>query len=1257
MFLLLALIIQLSLDANNKREQRIRESEVAEVTSISNIPDCHQDLYIRDRPCITFIYTPNSSAVVDGIVTRIKANNEPPIADHKVLGFASRFDADQYMLDHPETALGAVHFYHGNLTGADIKFVIQANSTTKGFRGEYQSPITFFTLPFTNAVAREASRAQMLAAGVAADVLQWAPQLLKFPHPQLRGIGMVGYVLGPFIFAACMFGMVTQLAAIVSEKEQGLVTALRHMGLLQSSYWSSWVLFDLLMGLLTALSIVIWGMILQFRFFLHNDAGLLVLLFWLFSIAMSCFSYFLSVFMTKQTSATYTGFAVFLIGWICQTMAIFGLPYDPEYYYAENNAGKAFFWIFACLPWAPLIKGCLDLAAATGSEKDPGLRWSQRDSYCQYIPDISQWPQQDSTITYVNYDCIYPLSQVFATLILQAVGWLLLAVYLDNVYPGGGNNGVARPPWYFLLPSYWLKSTSNAVNQLRKTDSGLSRNIRSGSTIADTSNAGNVPGSPGPAVRVAAELGPASQGQHSEGASTAGSWFGIEEGQLFCLLGPNGAGKTTTINCLTGILPPSGGSMLVCGKSLATQGGLDRVRPQIGVCPQFDVLWTELTGLEHLVVAGHVKGISPSQVRPQAVELLQRVQLLPAAGVRSAAYSGGMKRRLSVALALTGDPKVLYLDEPTTGMDPISRRSVWDVIQAAKPGRAIVLTTHSMEEADILGDRIAIMARGKLKAIGSSIHLKHKFGAGYQIRINKYAVPRERQEQLVVLLSLLDAALGRDGAGCAGISGAVNRCPAEIQSIVSAAVSDIQLSLTSLEEVFLAIAKQAELEVAALTGASVVVQLPDNGKQVQVAVGQDWVLDAAVGQWYRVKWVQDEAGKLAVLEVVPASSGASNHCSGDRAEESSDMCWICLEEASENGSHKLMSPCKCPRKVHPQCLARWQLQQAGRHEEKFCRFCNAELADWKLHLTPEELKPEVSKVQPIMVVYFEGQIHRIPVKQGPDGLDEFTGKIRELFRLPEDVDISLTFGCKEPMSGTHLKLEGMGAFDAAVHCASVAAAERQQKIKKSHSTGNLGSHAAADNAAVGSNGGSGRNVNRSASSNHISASSVASSNATATASSPPLAAGGRASPAAGGQAAEDSSSGGAGAPGRSPSLRLKSRCSLRNITELTDVPELDETVAVGSLTGKFKLHLKAFSRKVVRGLSFSRANGSSSSLASQVVAEDREASFSASSSSSPVSHLQYATGLYPNGNGMNIPGAGSVTGSPLPSPSPSFVRA
>ncbi|WIA40119.1 hypothetical protein OEZ86_013522 [Tetradesmus obliquus] len=551
-FLLLALVIQLALDANSRREQRIRAVEWSAPEDIGPIPDCNQDVFIANKACRTFLFSPNDSSVVQDIVNNIKASNTPPIRDDKVLGFASRFAAEDYMLANPETTLGAVHF---SLDGSNVNYIIQTNTTTKGFRGGYQSSVTFFTMPFMSAVARETAKVQLAAGGRpgVAGSLSWEPKLVKFPHPQLRSIGMVGFVLGPFIFAACMFGMVTQLGNIVGEKESGLVTSLRHMGLLQSAYWASWVAFDLIMALATALSIVMWGNILQFRFFLRNDAGILVALFWLFACALNSFAYFVSVFLAKQQSAVYTGFVVFLVGWICQTIVIFGLPYDPELYFNPNNVAKVFFWIFACLPWCPLSKAVLDLAAATNSERDPGLRWSQ------------------------HADAAVDLSVRFA---VEVYG-------LSKVFKGGAK--------CCTLPGC-------GPRKARK---------------------GAVHSAGGAAARKAA-------------AAAAGgdfwairdSWFGIEEGQLFCLLGPNGAGKTTTINCLTGVLSPSGGEMLVCGESVTTEGSLDRIRPQVGVCPQFDVLWGELTGLEHLVVAGHVKGLPFSQVRGHASELLRCVQLL-----------------------------------------------------------------------------------------------------------------------------------------------------------------------------------------------------------------------------------------------------------------------------------------------------------------------------------------------------------------------------------------------------------------------------------------------------------------------------------------------------------------------------------------------------------------------------------------------------------------------------------------------------
>eukprot|EP00879_Flechtneria_rotunda_P001464 GHRR01001618.1.p1 GENE.GHRR01001618.1~~GHRR01001618.1.p1 ORF type:complete len:377 (+),score=106.50 GHRR01001618.1:215-1345(+) len=342
-----------------------------------------------------------------------------------------------------------------------------------------------------------------------------------------------------------------------------------------------------------------------------------------------------------------------------------------------------------------------------------------------------------------------------------------------------------------------------------------------------------------------------------------------------------------------GVLPFSGGDALVYGQPISSEGGLDAVRPLMGVCPQFDVLWSELTGREHLTIYGHIKGLPFTQVGQQASQLLGRVKLGHAAQQRSGSYSGGMKRRLSVALALLGDPKIVYLDEPTTGMDPISRRYVWDIIQDAKKGRAIVLTTHSMEEADVLGDRIGIMARGRLQAIGNSIRLKQKFGSGYQLTVHA-ATPRNaaysalsavEQIELAARISnikqffrhglaaepvdesrtLLRYLIGRAQEG--QLVSFLSQLEQQSQQL---GVDDIQASLSSLEEVFLNIAKRAELEAAAVSGNSLVsVELPDGSGELLVPLGHEEASHpSGDGRRYKVKWVQDDAGRLVVLDCV-----------------------------------------------------------------------------------------------------------------------------------------------------------------------------------------------------------------------------------------------------------------------------------------------------------------------------------------------------------------------------------------------------
>ena len=155
----------------------------------------------------------------------------------------------------------------------------------------------------------------------------------------------------------------------------------------------------------------------------------------------------------------------------------------------------------------------------------------------------------------------------------------------------------------------------------------------------------------------------------------------------------------------------------------------------MGVCPQHDILWDDLTIEEHLLMFGKLKQIPEELLYEEVYDKLRSVELLDKKDCLSRTLSGGMKRRLSIAIAFIGNPKIVFLDEPTTGMDPNTRQSVWKLIKELKSDKVIILTTHAMEEADILSDRIAVMVEGSITCIGTPIYLKNNFGEGYRLSL------------------------------------------------------------------------------------------------------------------------------------------------------------------------------------------------------------------------------------------------------------------------------------------------------------------------------------------------------------------------------------------------------------------------------------------------------------------------------------------------------------------------------------------
>lgn len=219
-----------------------------------------------------------------------------------------------------------------------------------------------------------------------------------------------------------------------------------------------------------------------------------------------------------------------------------------------------------------------------------------------------------------------------------------------------------------------------------------------------------------------------------ENHAVQGVSFSVEPGEIFSLLGPNGAGKTTTISILSTLLRPDGGDATIMGHSIRSES--NAARAALGVVPQEIALYEDLSARENLLFWGRMYGLHGRKLRERVAEALELITLTERAGEKIAAYSGGMKRRVNIAAALLHRPAVIFMDEPTVGIDPQSRRSILNSVVALKnEGMTVLYTTHYMEEAEELSDHIAIMDHGKLIALGTQDELVKIVGETDRIRL------------------------------------------------------------------------------------------------------------------------------------------------------------------------------------------------------------------------------------------------------------------------------------------------------------------------------------------------------------------------------------------------------------------------------------------------------------------------------------------------------------------------------------------
>ncbi|NXK69911.1 ABCA9 protein, partial [Sylvietta virens] len=325
-------------------------------------------------------------------------------------------------------------------------------------------------------------------------------------------------------------------------------------------------------------------------------------------------------------------------------------------------------------------------------------------------------------------DEAYFLFSTYILLVFDSVLYMLLALYFDKIMPG--KYGIPDPPLFFLKASYWLRSRRGSARDVPRATASPEELLGDHVEPVPPEFLGKE------AIRLH-NIKKAYKKKDKKTEALRGLSLNIYEGQITALLGHSGAGKTTLLNVLSGLsFPSEAGSATIYNYKLSEMGDREEIRGMVGICPQFNVQFEVLTVKENLKTFAEIKGISSKEVEPEVRNLLELLDISNIQDTQAEKLSGGQKRKLSIGIAMLGNPQVLFLDEPTAGLDPLSRHQVWSLLREQRAGRAILFSTQFMDEADILADRKAFISHGRLKCVGSSLFLKKKWGICYHLRIH-----------------------------------------------------------------------------------------------------------------------------------------------------------------------------------------------------------------------------------------------------------------------------------------------------------------------------------------------------------------------------------------------------------------------------------------------------------------------------------------------------------------------------------------
>uniref|UniRef100_A0A671UI51 ATP-binding cassette, sub-family A (ABC1), member 4a n=1 Tax=Sparus aurata TaxID=8175 RepID=A0A671UI51_SPAAU len=502
-----------------------------------------------------------------------------------------------------------------------------------------------------------------------------------------------------FMVLAWVYSVSMIVKSIVLEKELRLKETLKAMGVTNGVIWSTWFIDSfLMMGTSTALltAIIMGGRVLN-----YSNPVLLFLFLLTFTMAtiMQCF--LLSVFFNHANLAA-----------ACCGIVYFTLYLPHIFCFAwQEHMTKDLKILVSLLSQVAFGFGTEYLSRY--EEQGLGLQWD----------NIQTSPLEGDEFSFLTSICMMGLDSIL---------YGVLAWYLDNVFPG--QYGIGRPFYFPFLPCYWLNSVAPEENQ----DQEKPKSQEGSASCQPFFEAEPVDLVKGVCIQDLFKVFGSSLRPAVDGLSIS-----FYESQITAFLGHNGAGKTTTMSILTGMFPPTSGTATIYGKDIRTD--MDSIRLSLGMCPQHNILF-HMTVAEHILFYSLLKGRPIAEAEEEVENMLQDMGLPHKMDVF---YLYGLLK-LSVALAFVGGAKVVILDEPTSGVDPYSRRSIWDLLLKYRTGRTVIMSTHHMDEADLLSDRVAIISQGRLYCCGSPIFLKNCFGAGFYltlVRRMKHDTPKFKVDQ------------------------------------------------------------------------------------------------------------------------------------------------------------------------------------------------------------------------------------------------------------------------------------------------------------------------------------------------------------------------------------------------------------------------------------------------------------------------------------------------------------------------------